>query len=456
MGAFSGSVVSAVVPEFGVFDVPFLFRDAAQAKAVADGPVGRELAKHFADKGLVLLAIGKQGFRHITNSKRPIRTPADVKGLKIRVLPNDVYEMTFKALGAEVVPMEFTLVYPALKDGRIDGEENPITTIVTSHFEQVQKYVSLTGHFFGPIAFVANRNMFEALKPADQAAVIAAAKAGAEADLEGRRRRRGQEARAAAQGRHGYPRAGRPPALHRCLEAPGARIREALRQGCARPDPGHALSHDRNGRFRKICARESQRKKRRRHEPVPAPVAHRHPPAHFRWLRADPGFPHRGGAACGDAASEIGGTVGDLVASADGDAGMARVHAALLSANTAVEKFIRTRNLGDRDSASRRSTSSVRCSTEIEGQFGRLPAIAEGHGVLAEAHDTYRKSFTAVSAAVDHLRNASTRSEALGASASLDFGTINVALANQPERLLQSCVSRHGRCRCVSRCCTMP
>jgi len=181
MGALSGSVVSAVVPEFGVFDVPFLFRDAAQAKAVADGPVGRELAKHFLDKGLVLLAIGKQGFRNITNSKRPIRTPADLKGLKIRVLPNDVYKMTFQALGAEVVPMEFTLVYPALKDGRIDGEENPITTIATSHFEEVQKYVSLTGHFFAPIAFVANRGMFEALKPADQAAIIAAAKAGAEA-----------------------------------------------------------------------------------------------------------------------------------------------------------------------------------------------------------------------------------------------------------------------------------
>jgi TRAP-type transport system periplasmic protein len=180
MGAFSGSVVSAVVPEFGVFDVPFLFRDTAQAKAVADGPVGRELAKYFAAKGLVLLAIGKQGFRHLTNSKHPIRSAADVKGLKIRVLPNDVYQMTFKALGAEVVPMEFTLVYPALKDGRIDGEENPVTTIFTSHFDQVQKYASLSGHFFGPIAFVANRDMFDALSPADQAAIMAAAKVGAE------------------------------------------------------------------------------------------------------------------------------------------------------------------------------------------------------------------------------------------------------------------------------------
>ncbi|MCP3473234.1 TRAP transporter substrate-binding protein [Bradyrhizobium sp. CCGUVB1N3] len=181
MATLSGSVVSSAVPEFGVFDVPFLFRDAAQAKAVAEGPVGAALAKRFADKGLVLLAIGKQGFRNITNSKRPIRSPADLQGLKIRVLPNEVYQMTFKALGAEVVPMEFTLVYSALRDGRIDGQENPVMTIATSHLEEVQKHVSLTGHFFAPIAFVANRDMFQALKPADQATIIAAAKAGAEA-----------------------------------------------------------------------------------------------------------------------------------------------------------------------------------------------------------------------------------------------------------------------------------
>jgi len=135
--------------------------------------------------------------------------------------------------------------------------------------------------------------------------------------------------------------------------------------------------------------------------------------------------------------SEIGGTVGDLVTSADGDAGMARVHAALLSANTAVEKFIRTRNLGDRDSAAKAIDTFGKVFDQIEAQFGRLPAIADGRGVLADSHDTYRKSFSAVAAAIDHLRNASTKSEALGASASLDFAAINVALANQPERLLQ-------------------
>ena len=177
----SGSVVSAVVPELGVFDIPFLFRDTAHAKAVAQGPVGAAIAAKFADKGLTLLAIGRQGFRNVTNSKRPIRSPEDIKGLKIRVIPNPIYQMTFKALGAEVVPLEFPLVYTALKDGRIDGQENPVPTIAGSRLYEVQKYLTLTGHFFAPVAFIANRAMFEQLSPADQAALMAAAKAGAEA-----------------------------------------------------------------------------------------------------------------------------------------------------------------------------------------------------------------------------------------------------------------------------------
>jgi TRAP-type C4-dicarboxylate transport system substrate-binding protein len=83
----TGGVVSAVVPEMSVFDIPFLFRDEAHAKTVMQGPIGAQVAAKFADKGLVLLAFGKQGFRHMTNSKRPIRTPADINGLTIRVIP---------------------------------------------------------------------------------------------------------------------------------------------------------------------------------------------------------------------------------------------------------------------------------------------------------------------------------------------------------------------------------
>jgi TRAP-type transport system periplasmic protein len=184
VAVMTGGVVSSAVPELSVFDIPFLFRNEAHAKAVMQGPVGAQIAAKFADKGLVLLALGKQGFRNLTNSKHPIRTPDDVRGLKIRVIPNETYKMAFQALGAEVIPMEFPLFYAALKDGRLDGQENPVPTIASSRFNEVQKYLSLTGHFFAPIAFVANRAMFEKLDPADQEALRTAAKAGAEATWE--------------------------------------------------------------------------------------------------------------------------------------------------------------------------------------------------------------------------------------------------------------------------------
>lgn len=177
----TASIVSTTVPDLGVFDIPFLFRDDAHAKAVAEGPVGAKIAAKFLDKGLVLLAIGKQGFRNVTNSQHPIQGPADLAGLKIRVIPNDVYQMTFKTLGAEVVPMEFPLVYAALKDGRIQAQENPVATVASSHLYEVQKYMTLTRHFFSPILFLANRDFFDALDPADQATLKAAAKAGADA-----------------------------------------------------------------------------------------------------------------------------------------------------------------------------------------------------------------------------------------------------------------------------------
>jgi tripartite ATP-independent transporter DctP family solute receptor len=177
----SGGVVSGIVPEMSVFDIPFLFRDEAHAKAVMTGPIAAKLQPAFAAKGLVLLAFGKQGFRNLTNSRHPIRSPADLKGLKIRVVPNDMYLMTFKALGADASPLDYPLLYGALKDGRLDGQENPLSSIEGSRMYEVQKYLTMSGHFFAPIAFVANREMFEKLDPADQQALMVAAKAGAEA-----------------------------------------------------------------------------------------------------------------------------------------------------------------------------------------------------------------------------------------------------------------------------------
>lgn len=177
----AGLAVSSVVPELGVFDVPFLFRDSAHAKAVVEGPIGRAIAAKFPEHNLVLLAIGEQGFRNLTNSKVAVRTPADLQGLKVRILNNDVYKMTFKALGAEPVPMDYPLVYDALKEGRIDGQENPLGSIASNRMYEVQKYVSLTQHVFGITLFLMNKQTYESLDAADVVAFTEAARAGAEA-----------------------------------------------------------------------------------------------------------------------------------------------------------------------------------------------------------------------------------------------------------------------------------
>jgi methyl-accepting chemotaxis protein len=137
--------------------------------------------------------------------------------------------------------------------------------------------------------------------------------------------------------------------------------------------------------------------------------------------------------------SEIGGTVDDLVVSADGHAAMGRVHISLLVANGAVERFIRTRSLGDRAEAAKAIDAFGQIFAELETQFDRLPTVAAGRRAMTDSFDVYKKSFGAVSATVDHIRNAGAKSEALGAIASLDFAAIDVALANQagPDHFVQ-------------------
>jgi len=132
-----------------------------------------------------------------------------------------------------------------------------------------------------------------------------------------------------------------------------------------------------------------------------------------------------------DQVGQIGDTIGELVTSADGDAGMARVHTSLLTANIAVEKFIRTRNLGDRDAATKAIEGFGQTFDQIDQRFGGLSAIAAGRDVLKAALVNYGASFTAVSGAIDHLRGAAAKTEALGAAAALDTSGIAVIAANQ-------------------------
>jgi tripartite ATP-independent transporter DctP family solute receptor len=173
------------VPQVGVFGIPFLVRDAAAAHALLDGPFGVKLLKQFADKNLVALAWGENGMRHLTNSKHPIQVPDDFRGLKLRVPQNDTMVTGFKAFGAEVSQLPFPDLYGALQSGRFDGQENPIATILSSRFSQVQSHLTLSGHIYDPAVFLIARDLYnEDLSAADKQAFVEAARLGG---LESRR-----------------------------------------------------------------------------------------------------------------------------------------------------------------------------------------------------------------------------------------------------------------------------
>ena len=156
------------VPEVKILDVPFLFRDYAHARAVLDGPIGQELLAKFPSKGMVALAWGENGFRHMTNSKRAVVTPDDLRGLKMRTMENPVHIQAYKGFGIIPTPMAFTEVFTALQQGTVDGQENPLSVIVAAKFEQVQKYLSLTGHVYSPCVLLMNKAAYDKLSEADK------------------------------------------------------------------------------------------------------------------------------------------------------------------------------------------------------------------------------------------------------------------------------------------------
>lgn len=170
------------VPETKIFDVPFLFRDYAHARAVLDGPIGQDMLKKFETKGFKALAWGENGFRHMTNNKRPVVNPEDLRGLKLRTMENPVHIQAYKGFGIIPTPMSFAEVFTAMQQGTVDGQENPLSVIVANKFEQVQKHLSLTGHVYSPGVFLMNKGAFDKLSPADQQAFLEAAKVAAKAN----------------------------------------------------------------------------------------------------------------------------------------------------------------------------------------------------------------------------------------------------------------------------------
>lgn len=173
--------VGNFVPETLITDIPFLFRDYDHARKTLDGPIGQELLAKFPAKGIVALGWAENGFRHLTNSKRAVNTPEDMKGLKLRTMENPVHMTAFRALGASPAPMAFTELFTALQQGTVDGQENPIPVITSSKFGQVQKNLTLTGHVYSPALILASTSMVGALNAADKKALQDAAKAGIQA-----------------------------------------------------------------------------------------------------------------------------------------------------------------------------------------------------------------------------------------------------------------------------------
>src|SRR4051812_48953800 len=163
--------VGNYVPETRVFNIPFLFRDYAHARAVLDGPIGQDVLARFPAHGLVLLAWAENGLRHLTNSKRPVRTPEDLKGLKLRTQENPIIIKAFQTLGAEVTPMPWgRALFDALAQGVLDAEENAIDTIVAFELFRWQKYLSLTGHIYDPAVIIMSNSAYDNLSDTDKRA----------------------------------------------------------------------------------------------------------------------------------------------------------------------------------------------------------------------------------------------------------------------------------------------
>lgn len=185
----SGGALAQFNPAIGILDLALLFRDEAHADAVLDGPIGTELLETFKAQDTVALAWGENGFRHLTNSVRPIKGPADLKGLKIRLSESEIYKKAFQTLGAEPFALPFAQLYPALQSGQADGQENPITTIVGSNLQDVQKYITLSYHTYAPAVILINKDLFSDMAPEHQKAFVEAAKAGGKASRDYVRKR---------------------------------------------------------------------------------------------------------------------------------------------------------------------------------------------------------------------------------------------------------------------------
>jgi len=148
--ALPSTVMSSVADVFGIFEMPYLVKNRCHMKKIGDSIFWRQIAPSVEEKGYKIIGLWENGFRHMTNNVRPIVTPEDLKGVKLRIPEGEWRMKMFKAYGANPTPMALSEVFVALQTGVVDGQENPFPQIYSQKFHEVQKYLSLTGHVYTP------------------------------------------------------------------------------------------------------------------------------------------------------------------------------------------------------------------------------------------------------------------------------------------------------------------
>ena len=164
-------VGTAGLKEFGLLNLPFMLNTSQEADAVLDGPFGQNLLTKLPERGLIGLGFWENGFRQVTNSRRPVNRAEDFSGLKLRVIQNPLFIETFRTLGANATPLPFPEVYTALEQRVVDGQENPIATILASKFYEVQKHVVVSNHIYSTWALLMSKRFWDRLS-ADERAII--------------------------------------------------------------------------------------------------------------------------------------------------------------------------------------------------------------------------------------------------------------------------------------------
>ena len=173
----STATLVGITKEMALWDTPFLFNNTQEADAILDGPIGRKVMDKLEEKGLVGLVYWENGFRNLTNNKRPVTRLEDMDGIKLRVMQNEVFLNTFKTLGANAIPLPFSELFSALETKTVDGQENPFNTILSSKFYEVQKYLSVTNHVYSPWIVLASKKWWDGLSQAERKVLMDAATA---------------------------------------------------------------------------------------------------------------------------------------------------------------------------------------------------------------------------------------------------------------------------------------